>query len=162
MTDRPWRVWILAAGLLVPLAALAMFGSGTPTLWSPIPTLSFAAYMLGFGPVAALIPAIAFLAWTPQLRRAEGRVPRRSLVLLAIAVALSAWYLVGSWHYGLKYQGRAYTVAVSVLTAAWFVVLTGLAVLAWRRPSYRRSLGFHLALFAWLAWYALPYLGELP
>jgi hypothetical protein len=43
------------------------------------------------------------------------------------------------------------------------LVLLWWAVIRWKRqPSFRGNLLSHWFLFARLAWYAFPYLGELP
>jgi hypothetical protein len=62
----------------------------------------------------------------------------------------------------VEYQGIGYVVGVAAINVLCWALLGVLAFRARRRPSYGRSLMFHTALFAWLAWCAFPYLGELP
>lgn len=88
-------------------------------------------------------------------------LPTRSIVLLIFAVVLSGASLVFGSRYGVQYQSVSYVVGVSIINVICWALLGLLALLARRRPSFGHNLGFHAALFAWLAWCAFPYLGEL-
>ena len=71
--------------------------------------------------------------------------------------------LAGGWRYGLKYEGDDYTRFACVTSATCNAVLLLAFGAAWKlRPSFTLNLVVHWLLFAWLAWYAFPYLGELP
>jgi hypothetical protein len=53
--------------------------------------------------------------------------------------------------------------ATCFVTVAWIAFLGTLFTLYWKRESsFRLNLALHWLLLAWLAWYAFPYLGELP
>jgi hypothetical protein len=153
-----------ALALLVP-AYIGSFSSGVPTVFSPFPALTIIPALL-LAPhleyVAAFLPSLLFMLWNPQLFREESKIPKRSYVLFVLVVALSAVDFVMSWKWGLHYQGRQYTAVVCSLNIAW----AGLLGLSFRRciirtPSFRTSLFLHWMLFAWLCWYAFPWLGEL-
>jgi hypothetical protein len=76
---------------------------------------------------------------------------------------LSVVYFVASWNWGLQYQGPKYAHAVCALNVAWVAFLILAFVRSWETPpAFRFNLFVHWMLFAWLAWYAFPYLGELP
>lgn len=75
---------------------------------------------------------------------------------------VSAVLLAVGQEYGERYQGVQYVRAVTAMSVAWWSGLIVLAALALRQPSVGRNLWFHVALFSWLAWYAAPYMGELP
>jgi len=75
---------------------------------------------------------------------------------------LSVAYFVGSWKYGYQYQGREHTLAICAINSAWIVILWAMLYRSSKTISFSANLLFHGALFAWLAWYAFPYLGELP
>lgn len=110
-----------------------------------------------------ILPVLIFFAWNPQLFRGESKIPKRTTVLFIAAAALNAtWFVVG-WKYGLQYQGLRYTHVVSVVNAGWISII-GLMFLYVRRSgaTYWKTLAIHWMLFAWLGWYAFPYLGELP
>jgi hypothetical protein len=83
-------------------------------------------------------------------------------VLLTILTVLSIAYFVSSWANGIEYQGRTYTIVICVANFLWLAALWVILYRSARLSSFRASLFFHSALFAWLAWYAFPYLGELP
>jgi hypothetical protein len=118
------------------------------------------AFMIG--PVAACIPGVVFWAWNRQLLRGVAKIPRRSLIALGVLTVLTPMYLIASWDYGIRYQGRPHTLTMVGLNVSAAVLNWVLIVIGWRAPSFGRSVAFHTALFGWLAWCAFPYLGELP
>jgi hypothetical protein len=67
------------------------------------------------------------------------------------------------WKFGLQYQGTRYVYEVSAANVFGIAFLaTGFS---WSRKwegSFTLNLALHWLLFVWLAWYAFPYLGELP
>jgi len=154
---------------LVLLAWIGCFSSGTPTLICPMPLITIvpafylasrsfhSPYWLG-----VLLPTTLFFAWTPRISRGQSEVPRRSRVLLASLTVLSLAYFVVSWRDGVQYQGREHTIAVGVVNTIWAVILWTILYRSSRRSSFAINMLFHATLFAWVAWYAFPYLGELP
>jgi hypothetical protein len=153
-------------GLLFPAAiGLGLFLRSAPTVFSPLPALTvIPALMLDewhWGNAAVMLPMLFFLLWNLQLFRGEGRVPKRSYVLLAILTALSVIDFVLSWKEGLQYWGAPYTAVVCSINIAWFGFL-GLAFARTRKggTSFGASIFLHWMLFAWLGWYAFPWLGE--
>jgi hypothetical protein len=153
---------VAGCGLLVP-AYLGLLLTGVPTLLCPLPILTVEpAFALSVPWIAVLIPSLLFFAWNPGLFRGQALVPKRSLLLLMIATPLSVIWFIGSWKYGLEYQGRRYTYAICVVNGVWLAALWIILASRWRRISFAGNLLFHWLLFAWLGWYAFPYLGELP
>jgi hypothetical protein len=158
---------VLAGVLLLVPAAVGLLPTGVPGILSPFPLLTvlpafFLADVHLFSAVVA-VPMLLFFIWNPQLFRGEPKIPKRSNALLAGAGVLSVIYFVTSWEWGLHYQGAHFVIAVALLNVAWFAVLAFGFVWSWRRgSSFNTSLFWHWMLFAWLAWYAFPYLGELP
>ena len=113
--------------------------------------------------VAVAIPSLLFFAWNPGLFRGESKLPKRSYGLLVVATILSVVWFVLGWKNGLHYQGTGYVYKVCVATIAWIAFLGAVFAWYWKRgSSFRLTLALHWLLFAWLAWYAFPYLGELP
>ena len=157
---------LAAAALLIP-ASLGLFLTGAPTVFCPFPMLTaIPALMLAqwhLEDAAVLLPLTLFLLWNPQLFRGEGKIPKRSYILFAVLVGLNAVDFVLSWKWGLQYEGPPYTAIVCSINIAWIGFL-GLALRRWLNtsPSFRASLFFHWMLFAWLCWYAFPWLGEVP
>jgi hypothetical protein len=141
---------------------------GTPHVYAPlnflvvIPAFLSASMFQGSYMLAVAVVPLLFCLWCWPVLRGRTTLPTRSIVLLLLAVVLSAASLIFGGHYGVEYQGVGYVVGVAVINVVCWVVLVVLALLARRRSSFGYNLGFHAALFAWLAWCAFPYLGELP
>lgn len=161
-----WVTLISGLLLLIP-ATIGLFLTGVPTLLCPLPYLTVVpAFLLSsmhLEHAAVLIPVILFFAWNPSLFRGSSTIPKRTYVLFVIATVMSViWFIVG-WNYGLQYQSPTYTHYICVLNIAWIAGIGALLLLRQKRnPSFASNLVFHLVLFAWLGWYAFPYLGELP
>lgn len=156
--------FLAGASLVVP-AAVGLFLTGVPTIFCPLPLLTvLPAFMLfAVAPVVVVIPSGLFFAWNPTLFRGVPAPPRRSYILFGALVVLSVVYFVVSWGDGVQFEGRSYTRTIAIANVIWIALLTFLFVLSrTRKPSFIFNLTLHWLLFAWLAWYAFPYLGELP
>ena len=158
----------LTAGmtLLIP-ASLGLFLTGVPTTLCPLPLLTtIPAFLLStwrLHYLATGLPVLLFFVWRPGFFHGESMVPKRSYVLLAILTVLSFVYFISGWRLGLQYQGVEYTRTVLIVNLGWVAALVFAFVRTCRNgASFRTSLFVHWMLFAWLAWYAFPYLGELP
>jgi ABC-type xylose transport system permease subunit len=160
--------FIAGLGLLIPAAlGLGLFHLGAPTVFSPLPALTVIPALLlsdwhHLGNAAVILPMLLFFLWNFRMFRGEGKVPRRSYVLLALLAVLAAIDFVVSWRDGLQYEGPKYTVAVCSVNIVWLAFL-GLAFARTIKgtTSFAASLFLHWMLFAWLCWYAFPWLGEL-
>ena len=158
-------VVILSGLLLAPLAALSLGigNTGAPTIASPYPLPLVIAAFAGVPPLlVALSVSAAFFAWSYPLFRGESGIPLRSTILFLVVAAGSVWFFATGWEYGLKYQGHVYTATCASLSTIQFAVLTTARLLNRRSERFWTSLGFHVGLFAWIATYAMPYLGETP
>jgi hypothetical protein len=140
-------------------------------LWSPVPTLIcpfpivtvIPAFILARAAILAIVvPSLLFAMWMPGIFRGKREVPIRSLVLLAALSGLTAWYFKAGWNDGLTYQGAKFTHGVCLVNVVWLAVLWIVFIYAYRKPSFNVALLAHWLLFAWIGWYAFPYLGELP
>ena len=163
LSDRT-LTFLAGASLVVP-AAVGLFLSGVPTIFCPLPLLTVlpALMLWAVAPVVVVIPSGLFFAWNPALFRGVPDPPKRSYILFGALVVLSVVYFVSGWGDGVQYEGRTYTRAIAVANAFWIALLTFLFALSrTRKPSFIYNLVLHWLLFAWLAWYAFPYLGELP
>ena len=56
-----------------------------------------------------ILPTLLFFAWDPGLFQGQEKIPKRSYALFAVATLLGVAYFVGSWKWGLQYQGIRYT-----------------------------------------------------
>jgi hypothetical protein len=158
----------LAVGLALAIpSSIGILVSNVPTVLCPFPLLiSLPAMLLGglnSWKVVIIPPTLVFFLWQPGLFDGQAKIPKRSYWLFAVAAVLNVVYFISSWKWGLEYQGVKFTHSVCIINIVW-VVFLGLALAMNRRrtPSYGVNLFLHWALFAWLAWYAFPYLGELP
>ena len=160
-----YQALTLAAGMaLIGPAALGLVLSGVPTFFCPFPALTILpAFVLGKAYwLAVMVPTLLFFAWNPGLFRGEIRFPTRTIVLLVLLTALSGLYFVASWKYGVEYQGAHLTRILCLVNGAWLLLLWVVLFGRARKSSFTTNLVLHWMLFAWLAWYAFPYLGELP
>jgi hypothetical protein len=152
-------------GLLIP-SAMGLLVTGYPTILHPFPAITvLPAFFLASAHLwmaGTAVPIIFFFSWSPRLWQGETRVPKRSSVLLAAAAFLSIIWFVFGWKLGLHYQGPAYTYWVCAINVAWIVILAVSIARCQRANSFASNLIFHWLLFAWLGWFAFPYLGELP
>ena len=153
----------VAAGLLIALASVAAFRFGGGTLPLPILILLVIPLFVGLPlPLVVLCFVGVFWAWCSFLFRGEPTVPRRTIILLYASAVLSLTWFALNWQYGVRWQGLFFTVSCLVLSIVFVVVS---ALLMWRArtaPSFVSSLITHTVLFAWLASYAFPLLGETP
>jgi hypothetical protein len=161
---------ILTGAAITILLAFFAWGTilpGTPQIYAPLNCLIILPLFLmdidqiGSYVAIAIVPVFFWLWCLPVLRGCP-TMPRRSFVIFVCAVVLSALWLVFGWGYGIQYQGSGYVAGVTIISVFCWMPLSFLALRAWRCPSAGRNLAFHVALFSWLAWYAFPYLGELP
>jgi len=162
---------IVVGLVLIPLAWVGCFSNEVPWLICPMPIVTvIPAFMLASPPLsshlpywlAVLVPTLLFFAWNPGLFRGNSRVPTRSWVILVVLSGLTGFYFVRSWRDGTQYQGGEYTIAILIVNILCIVFLWAILYRSWRLASFGANLLFHAALFAWLAWCAFPYLGELP
>jgi len=153
-------------GLLIP-ASLGLLVTNVPTILCPFPLITIlSAFLLhaqGGMKAAVAVPMLLFFGWHPGLFRGDAQIPKRSYVLLIVLILLSIVDFVAGWNWGLQYQGAHYTHVVCAVNVAWAAfLLLAFARTRKRSSSFAYSLFLHWMLFAWLAWYAFPYLGELP
>jgi hypothetical protein len=159
---------VLLGAMLIWLAGYLSVQAPVPTVWSPyslptaIPALLihdlFPSLWLPFltFPLAAV-----FVIWSFPLLNLRPRLPLRSIVLFVVLVILSLVFHVGSWPYGIKYQGLHHTVLLVTFNIAAVLLLVGVLLRGRRYPGPYTNLSFHILLFGWVAWCAFPWLGEL-
>jgi len=110
-----------------------------------------------------LVPSILFFLWNPSLLLNQPtNLPKRTIVLLALLTVLTVVDCLLEWKYGVQYRGTRHTILVYIINATWLASLWWSVGRSQRQPSFKGNLFTHWLLFAWLAWYAFPYLGELP
>lgn len=153
--------------LAIAVAALGLIGVSWLTIAARVPTVrapfSFAVALpvLMFGWMGVVTVPLAFTLWCLQFLRGPAAIPKRTLVLFVLLLGAATYWLVGGTSYGVQYQGLRHTVIVLACNAVFVSVLTGLLVFLRLRPSWGGHLAFHWVLFAWVAWCAFPWFGEL-
>ncbi len=158
--DARFKTALAGASLVIP-AYVGTFSAGVPTLYCPLPALTtLPAFFVYYA--AALIPAALFFVWNPGLLHGKPNVPKRTVAAAAVLSVVTVVWFIGSWEYGVEFQGTRYTVRMLLINLAWLAVIWSLILSGLRRPSYRKNLGLHWLMFAWLGTYAFPWLGELP
>jgi hypothetical protein len=111
---------------------------------------------------AVLVPIALFFAWNPSLFRGQETVPKRTYWLLGIIILLNAAWFASGRKWGVEFEGIRYVRIVGIVNAAWSALLVALFAAFRKRGTFNNNLFLHWMLFVWLAWYAFPYLGELP
>jgi len=166
-------------GLAVLVLAVAGYlGSAgeVPTVRSPLPlatTLPTFWFWMGVHEARELrwvveyvIPTVVgpllLLAWHPRLLAGADEVPRLSPIGLVLISILTVADLTFGWQYGVKYQGKPYTVALVLLNAVAMGVAWVLLWFARKRRTFWSTLVSHAFVAGWLVWIAFPWLGELP
>jgi hypothetical protein len=155
---------VAGLSLLIP-AAVGSLVAGVPTEICPLPLLTIipAFIFSGAHQVAVIVPSLLFFVWNRGLLRGEARTPNRSYVLIGVLTILTIIYFVKGWDFGLRYQGLGYTRAVCLVNIVWIIAILMVCARSWNaNSSFKLNLFLHWLLFAWLASYAFPYLGELP
>jgi hypothetical protein len=169
---RPTLGWMIMDFMVMTSCALVAVAArwvgartGVPTVLSPLPL--FGVLPLFYVPdpwFASLFPFGTFFLVNFYLGRTAGRnpVPLRFPILLGTATAYSAYWLIGGWKYGVRYQSFFYANAVAILNLGALVVLWSLWLVL--RGGATKPAAFALAtLFhCWLFGMAFPWLGELP
>ena len=180
--------FVLILVALLTYSGLVNFSNGiipwqgfTPPVWAPMAGPIFLSSFIGLwtisgnGPVSniganfymavfTLIPiSLASLFWVSGrgLFRGDSNIPRWLLWASLVIGVLHVDFFFESWNYGLKYQGLAHTVAVSVENAVLFGAIVTVYVIGRRNPSFGRNLLCRWLFFFWLVWCAFPFLGEL-
>ena len=151
----------LMAGTCLAIPAMIGLSAGEPRPLSPMPMLVvIPAFLFRVG--AVLVPIAFFFAWNPTLFRGQEIMPKRTYWLLGISILLNAAWFAGGWKWGVQFEGIRYVRIVGIVNAAWAALLVGLFAAFRKSGSFNKNLFLHWMLFVWLAWYAFPYLGELP
>jgi hypothetical protein len=167
-----WRAWHLALGaVLIWGLCFLTFSDLNPGFGSPYATAVIVPMMVIAGALpnnvvtflVGMLPVpLLYVVWSlPLLRRPE-RVSRRTRIAAVGLVILSFPHFVLLWRHALETRGSGpHATALTLVNALAGVVLLALYRRNTKAPSYLSNFLFHWVLFAWLAWFAFPWFGEL-
>lgn len=159
------RLFVILSGLfLVVLAWIGLLSANDITLYCPKPMIVVTAYwmlsLLHLQYAAVSVPTILFFLWNPGLFVwQQATLPKRTVGLAALLSLLTIAEFETVWSGAIKYQGAQYTITIFTVNMLCLAVLWWTVIRAWRRPSFAANLLSHWILFAWIAWYAFPFLG---
>jgi len=170
MTDQTAHFWkvIAVGGLGAALVVAAMLG-GTARVGLPLPIsglmlllmLFFDSPAIGL-PIAALLLLLAYYGWVRPIHAGKAQFTPRTWLMLATLAALSgAWYYEG-WAFGLKWQGRTYTLGCAVMSGVLIAAVAGLGFAGNMQDRSRLSLLGRWLAVVWIITYGYPWLGEFP
>jgi hypothetical protein len=142
---------------LVSAQSLGMIGNPRqPSVLAPggLPLFIVA---LPFGPWAVFFVGAVFLLVELFVMMNDGLPARKNACIVGVVAILSASFIALSWN---DDHDRHYAVAVALLSALFGVLLLLLLFFTRRSRSALSTLLVHFLLFAWIATYAFPWLGE--
>jgi len=79
---------------------------------------------------------------------------------MAVVSALTIASFILGWKDGVEYEGFMDTVALAMINFLLAAITLVILVLHRVSSSYVLSITFHAILFFWLAWFAMPLLGD--
>jgi hypothetical protein len=163
---KPNRLTLIAGlSLLIPPICGMLYGlitlADTVPAFYPGPVFVLLPSFL-IGPAGMLVPMISFFLWNRALFNGAVKIPRRSHILVAFLTVLSVPWFLSGWRDGIDLHGPHFNYFLSMINIAWLAILWFLIVHSWKaEPSFRFNLLFHWLLFAWLAWFAFPFFGDV-
>lgn len=159
---RSWSLAIAAVALGVsPLVSLSVQQMSPLKPLQLPPTTRGLGLLPGFIAWWVLAPVLFLLLTLPSLRHPERR-PFASLGVIVVCAAGSAFWYSIAWPYAIHWQGQRFVRTTIVMNVLGLIILLVLSILAFRKPSFRRTFLLNAALAFWLLWYPFPWFGELP
>jgi hypothetical protein len=173
-TGRRAAALVLATAALVGVAGFLSIREDVPSWSSPFALLTtFPAFWIfelderTWSPavpfaLSSLPVVMGFLLSSLHLLRKTTEIPQRSVKTLFAFILLNALWFWAGWAYGIQYQGRSHVLYIAVCNAAFIGAALGLLLINSKTPRFGINLAFQGVVFAWLAWCALPWMGEMP
>jgi hypothetical protein len=111
--------------------------------------------------LGALIAPVFYLWTTRYILRTGTPLPKASVVAFVVIVALSVIYAATGWEATVRYTFVARAIALVVQAVLPPLLIAIAAYLLRNSLTPQQSLKLHWAAFAWIAWSAFPWYGEL-
>lgn len=147
---------------LIGIAAIAPIPFNPFSLVIALPALIAGETYFGLGAaVASFIISLAFVQCARRVQRLQRPVPRSSRIAFAIVLVLSIAYAVVGWQTTAQYQGLARANMLVVQAILPPLALLIVARVMRDNVTFLRSIVLHWIGFAWLAWSAFPWYGEM-
>lgn len=154
-------LYFVAGVVLLCAISYLTIGASHPTILTPYSLVVVAPlFLIGF--VAIFVVPSLFAAWSFPLLRGQTGIPKRTKIAAIALILLSGLHLIGGWDTGARYQGTAHILAVFVLNVIFWTALYIIGRSNSKSATLTKNFLFHWLLFAWLAWGAFPWLGEIP
>ena len=151
---------MLLGAVAIVIVSLPLFKSGSMTPFVPMPLhMVIMGWVLSYA--SLLVLPLIYVTEVKLLGRIKIFGQIVFIIILAFA-AISIWYFLVAWDYGIQWQGKSHTIIVAIENFVSFIFLFILAYLGIIKKSKKLQYAANLLLFLTLSWCAFPYLGELP
>ena len=158
--DKVDRIWMIGGAIAIACVSFLPLTVNIMRPFVPMPLyMVIVAWVISYG-VLIVMPGVYLM----EFKLLSDKKSFGKIILFAslIFAALNFYYFLGSWEYGIKYQGESHTIIVAAENVVGFVSLIVLAYLGVIKNSKVLQYSANLFLFLLLSWCAFPYLGELP
>lgn len=137
-----------------------------PEVYAPYPAVVFIPAYAGGAPrmLIAILAGVTFAG--SQLRHFKKQPQAKPNVgfpiLCFILTTLTALVFLADWRFGLQYHGASHVIVVGMVNIAFALASWMLWFISRKPHHYHAQVWLGFTLFAWLFWYAVPMIGELP
>ncbi len=161
---------IVLGSIIVITFGLLTVIANYPKIYSPysftvvIPIIFLEKYQLNqylWLLLGAMPVVILYLFWSLIFIKDTWKISKPSILLAIIMIISSIVFHAVSFEYGIQYQGILHTLVMCLYTLSTIGILTIIVKKNIYQPTIKTCLSFHIILFSWLGWTALPWLGEM-
>ncbi len=117
-------------------------------------------FVVGAG-LGSLIAPIAYVAASRHISKTGTPMPKTSVIGFAVLALLSLAYAAIGWDTTARYTSVVRATALVAQAVLPVLGIAGAGIAIRSHLTVRRSLVLHWVAFAWLAWGAFPWYGEL-
>ncbi len=162
--DRGYRAFSiggLMCALLLAVFCGAAMGVGKPVPLSGVMFLLLLLFKPVVGiPVVVGSGALVYFGWLRPAWSGRVQFTTRTWVGLLCLFALSVYWYWGGWAFGMRVQGRTYTVGCAIIAACLFIVVVAAGMIGRRARAPVVALFGRWVALVWVVTYGFPWLGE--